>query len=107
MSKEEFFDRKAEIKTRVEMTASQPFKKLFGICKVASDSLKMVDELSRLHDRNIEKLPKTLVTVVKKLVESGILQETTTASGNKVFAYEEYPGIIGKDTQNFNMSVWH
>lgn len=32
------------------------------------------------------------------LVELGILQETTNAARNRVFAYEEYLGILRKDT---------
>ena len=40
----------------------------------------------------------TVATAVKKLVELGILQETTNASRNRVFAYEEYLGILRKDT---------
>ena len=99
----------------------------------ASDSLKSISRLSELHDKNIEKLPKTTrskdnlravfdyieqypiidikrtakeleisyntaATAVKKLVELGILQETTNAERNRVFAYEEYLGILRKDT---------
>ena len=40
----------------------------------------------------------TAATAVKKLVELGILQETTNAARNRVFAYEEYLGILRKDT---------
>ncbi len=40
----------------------------------------------------------TVATAVKKLVELGILQETTNATRNRVFAYEEYLGILRKDT---------
>ncbi len=40
----------------------------------------------------------TVSTAVKKLVELGILQETTNAARNRVFAYEEYLGILRKDT---------
>lgn len=40
----------------------------------------------------------TAATVVKKLVELGILQETTNKSRNRVFAYEEYLDILRKDT---------
>ena len=40
----------------------------------------------------------TVATAVKKLVELGILQETTNAARNRVFAYEEYLGILRKDT---------
>jgi Fic family protein len=40
----------------------------------------------------------TAATAVKKLVELGILKETTNAARNRVFAYEEYLGILRKDT---------
>lgn len=40
----------------------------------------------------------TVATAVKKLVELGILQETTNAARNRVFAYEEYLEILRKDT---------
>lgn len=40
----------------------------------------------------------TAATVVKKLVELGILQETTNRARNRVFAYEEYLDILRKDT---------
>ena len=40
----------------------------------------------------------TAAMVVKKLVELGILQETTNRARNRVFAYEEYLDILRKDT---------
>ena len=40
----------------------------------------------------------TVATAVKKLVELGILQETTNATRNRVFAYEAYLWILRKDT---------
>lgn len=40
----------------------------------------------------------TAATAVKKLVEFGILKETTNAARNRVFAYEEYLRILRKDT---------
>lgn len=40
----------------------------------------------------------TAASAVKKLVELGILQETTNAARNRVFAYEEYLAILRKDT---------
>lgn len=40
----------------------------------------------------------TAATAVKKLMELGILQETTNAARNRVFAYEEYLRILRKDT---------
>ena len=40
----------------------------------------------------------TVAAAVRKLVELGILQETTNAARNRVFAYEEYLAILRKDT---------
>lgn len=40
----------------------------------------------------------TVASAVKKLVELGILHETTNAARNRVFAYEEYLMILRKDT---------
>ena len=40
----------------------------------------------------------TVSAVVGKLVNAGILNETTNAARNRVFAYEEYLGILRKDT---------
>ena len=40
----------------------------------------------------------TVSTAVNKLVEIGILKETTNASRNRVFSYEEYLSILRKDT---------
>lgn len=40
----------------------------------------------------------TVSAAVGKLVQAGILNETTNAARNRVFAYEEYLGILRKDT---------
>ncbi len=40
----------------------------------------------------------TVSSVVDKLVQTGILKETTNASRNRVFSYEEYLNILRKDT---------
>ncbi|MDO5021216.1 MAG: Fic family protein [Lachnospiraceae bacterium] len=40
----------------------------------------------------------TVTAAVRKLVEFGILQETTNAARNRVFAYEAYLAILRKDT---------
>ena len=40
----------------------------------------------------------TASTAVKKLVELGVLHETTNASRNRVFAYQAYLDILRKDT---------
>lgn len=40
----------------------------------------------------------TTSSAVNKLIEAGILKETTNASRNRVFSYEEYLNILRKDT---------
>ena len=40
----------------------------------------------------------TVSAAVEKLVQAGILKETTNASRNRVFSYEEYLNILRKDT---------
>lgn len=40
----------------------------------------------------------TISAAVGKLVQSGVLKETTNASRNRVFSYEEYLNILRKDT---------
>ncbi len=51
-------------------------------------------------DEELEVSYNTAATAVKKLVElgMGILEETTNAARNRVFAYEEYLEILRKNT---------
>ena len=128
----EYYDRISEVRRSGNFEQWIRFF-LEAVSKAASDSLESISKLSDLHDKNLEKLPKTTrskdnlravfdyieqypiidikrtakeldisyntaATAVKKLVELGILQETTNASRNRVFAYEEYLGILRKDT---------
>ncbi len=128
----EYYDRISEVRRNGNFEQWIRFF-LEAVSKAASDSLEAIQQLSALHDRNIEKLPKTtrskdnlravfdyieqypiidikrtakklevsyntVATAVKKLVELGILQETTNAARNRVFAYEEYLRILRKDT---------
>ena len=128
----EYYDRISEVRRGGNFEQWIRFF-LEAVSKAASDSLEAICQLSALHDRNIEKLPKTtrskdnlravfdyieqypiidikktarelevsyntVATAVKKLVEIGILQETTNAARNRVFAYEEYLGIMRRDT---------
>lgn len=48
--------------------------------------------------KELEVSYNTVAAAVRKLVELGILQETTNAARNRVFAYEEYLVILRKDT---------
>lgn len=48
--------------------------------------------------KELEVSYNTVAAAVRKLVEIGILQETTNAARNRVFAYEEYLAILRKDT---------
>ena len=128
----EYYDRISEVRRSGNFEQWIRFF-LEAVSKAASDSLEAISQLSDLHDKNVEKLPKTsrskdnlravfdyieqypiidikrtakeleisyntVATAVKKLVELGILQETTNAARNRVFAYEEYLGVLRKDT---------
>ena len=128
----EYYDRISEVRRSGNFEQWIRFF-LEAVSKAASDSLESISKLSDLHDKNLEKLPKTtrskdnlravfdyieqypiinikrtakeldisyntVATAVKKLVELGILQEATNAARNRVFAYEEYLGILRKDT---------
>lgn len=128
----EYYDRISEVRRSGNYEQWIRFF-LEAVSKAASDSLQSISQLSVLHDKNIEKLPKTTrskdnlravfdyieqypiidikrtakeleisyntaATAVKRLVELGILQETTNSARNRVFAYEEYLGILRKDT---------
>lgn len=128
----EYYDRISEVRRTGNFEQWIRFF-LEAVSKAALDSLESICQLSALHDRNVEKLPKTtrkkdnlravfdyieqypiidikrtakelavsyntVSTAVKKLVELGILQETTNAARNRVFAYEEYLEILRKDT---------
>ena len=48
--------------------------------------------------KELEVSYNTVAAAVRKLVELGILQETTNAARIRVFAYEEYLAILRKDT---------
>lgn len=128
----EYYDRISEVRKTGNFEQWIRFF-LEAVSKAASDSLETIRQLSRLHDTNIEKLPKTtrskdnlravfdyieqypiidikrtakelavsyntVAAAVRKLVEAGILQETTNAARNRVFAYEAYLAILRKDT---------
>lgn len=128
----EYYDRISEVRRSGNYEQWIRFF-LEAVSKAASDSLQSISQLSVLHDKNIEKLPKTTrskdnlravfdyieqypiidikrtakeleisyntaATAVKRLVELGILQETTNSARNRVFKYEEYLGILRKDT---------
>ena len=128
----EYYDRISEVRRSGNFEQWIRFF-LEAVSKAASDSLASISKLSNLHDKNLEKLPKTsrskdnlravfdyieqypiidikrtakeleisyntASTAVKKLVELGILQETTNAARNRVFAYEAYLEILRKDT---------
>ncbi|MGN0715013.1 MAG: Fic family protein [Anaerovoracaceae bacterium] len=128
----EYYDRISEVRRSGNFEQWIKFF-LEAVSKAASDSLEAIRRLSDLHDKNVEKLPKTTrskdnlravfdyieqypiidikrtakelqisyntaAAAVKKLVELNILQETTNAARNRVFAYEEYLRILRKDT---------
>ena len=128
----EYYDRISEVRRSGNYEQWVAFF-LEAVSAAAKDSLVTIEALSELHEKNLEKLPKTnrkrdnlralfdyieqypiieikktsaalglsyntVSTAVKKLVELGILKETTNASRNRVFAYEEYLKVLRKDT---------
>ena len=128
----EYYDRISEVRRSGNYEQWIVFF-LEAVSAAAKDSLTTVENLSALHDRNIEKLPttnrrsdnvrrvfdyieqypiidikrtaadlevsyNTVSAAVVKLVQTGILRETTNAARNRVFAYEEYLNILRKDT---------
>ena len=128
----EYYDRISEVRRSGNYEQWIAFF-LEAVSAAAKDSLTTVENLSALHDRNIEKLPttnrrsdnvrrvfdyieqypiidikrtaadlevsyNTVSAAVVKLVQTGILGETTNAARNRVFAYEEYLNILRKDT---------
>ena len=128
----EYYDRISEVRRSGNYEQWIAFF-LEAVSAAAKDSLTTVENLSALHDRNIEKLPttnrrsdnvrrvfdyieqypiidikrtaadlevsyNTVSAAVVKLVQTGILRETTNAARNRVFAYEEYLSILRKDT---------
>ena len=128
----EYYDRISEVRRSGNYEQWIAFF-LEALSAAAKDSLTTVENLSALHDRNIEKLPttnrrsdnvrrvfdyieqypivdikrtaadlevsyNTVSAAVVKLVQTGILRETTNAARNRVFAYEEYLNILRKDT---------
>ena len=128
----EYYDRISEVRRNGNYEQWVAFF-LEAVSAAAKDSLKTIESLTDLHEKNLERLPKTtrkrdnlralfdyveqypiieikktseamkvsyntVSAAVKKLVELGILKETTNASRNRVFAYEEYLKILRKDT---------
>ncbi len=128
----EYYDRISEVRRNGNYEQWVIFF-LEAISEAAKDSLLTIEALAKLHDKNIEILPKTtrkkdnvrtlfnhieqypiidikktsialelsyntVSTAVNKLVGVGILKETTNASRNRVFVYEEYLSILRKDT---------
>lgn len=128
----EYYDRISEVRRNGNYEQWVTFF-LEAVSAAAKDSLLTIEALSKLHEKNIELLPKTtrkkdniralfdyieqypiidikktatalylsyntVSNAINKLVEIGILKETTNASRNRVFAYGEYLKILRKDT---------
>ena len=127
----EYYDRISEVRRSGNYEQWVLFF-LEAVSAAAKDSLETIEQLSALHDKNIQLLPKsnrkvdnvrnlfdyiekypiidikhtsealnisfnTTSTTIKKLIELGILVETTNSARNKVFAYSEYLDILKKD----------
>lgn len=128
----EYYDRMSEVRRSGNYEQWINFF-LEALYSATEDSLVTIRQLASLHNKNIEKLPKTnrskdnlrslfdymeqhpimdikrtaealhlsyntVAAGVRKLQGIGILIETTNASRNRVFVYEEYLQILRKDT---------
>lgn len=128
----EYYDRISEVRRNGNYEQWVSFF-LEAVSAAAKDSLLTIESLSKLHEKNIELLPKTtrkkdniralfdyieqypiidikktanaldlsyntVSNAINKLVEIGILKETTNASRNRVFSYGDYLKILRKDT---------
>lgn len=128
----EYYDRMSEVRRSGNYEQWINFF-LEALYSATEDSLVTIRQLASLHNKNIEKLPKTnrskdnlrrlfdymeqhpimdikrtaealhlsyntVAAGVRKMQGIGILIETTNASRNRVFVYEEYLQILRKDT---------
>ena len=128
----EYYDRITEVRQSGNYEQWVSFF-LEAVSSAAKDSMTTIEDLRDIHERNIERLPKTnrkndnvrrvfdyieqhpiidirktsealalsyntVSTAVNKLVQIGILKDTTNYSRNRVFVYEEYINIIKRDT---------
>ena len=128
----EYYDRITEVRQSGNYEQWVSFF-LEAVSSAAKDSMTTIEELRDIHERNIERLPKTnrkndnvrrvfdyieqhpiidirktsealalsyntVSTAVNKLIQIGILKDTTNYSRNRVFVYEEYINIIKRDT---------
>lgn len=128
----EYYDRISEVRRSGNYEQWVRFF-LEAVSSAATDAVESIEHLSKLHDQNIAKLPKsnrskdnirilfdyleqhpiidikrtatalgvsynTISSAVKKLIEIGILKETTNAARNRVFAYVSYLAILRRDT---------
>ncbi len=128
----EYYDRISEVRRSGNYEQWVRFF-LEAVGSAAEDAAQSVEKLSKLHNKNISKLPKsnrkkdnvrilfdyieqhpiidikqtaenlkvsynTVAAAVKRLIEMGVLIETTNRSRNRVFVYEEYLEILRKDT---------
>lgn len=129
----EYYDRISEVRRTGNYEQWVSFF-LEVVSYAAKDAIESIEKIRKLHEINVEKLPKTnrkkdnlkilfdyiekspIIAVkntaealgvsyntvnnaIKKLVELGILKETTNSMRNKVYVYEEYLEILRKDTQ--------
>ncbi len=128
----EYYDRLTEVRIKGNFEQWIKFF-LLAINESALDAIQTIDELVKLHNRNIEivkntgRAAKTIIKVfnylegcpiidigktseelgfsfnaisnaVDKLIQLNILKQTENVQRNRVFAYEEYLGILRKDT---------
>ncbi|MCM1532722.1 MAG: Fic family protein [Ruminococcus flavefaciens] len=128
----EYYDRMTEVRTKGNYEQWINFF-LQALLESAEDAIATIDELTKLHDTNVEQISamgrasknvmsvfqyleanpiieikktaeaigisfNTVSSVVTRLVDAGILTQTTNATRNRTFAYEAYLGILRKGT---------
>ena len=129
----EYYDRITEVRKSGNYEQWVNFF-LEAVSVAAKDSLRTIEELSALHEKNLNRLPKTsrkndnverlfyyieqfpiidirktseklelsyntVSTAVKKLIQTGILEESTNYARNRVFVYKDYLDILRRDTE--------
>ena len=129
----EYYDRITEVRRNGNYEQWVNFF-LEAVSSAAKDSLRTIEELSSLHEKNLKRLPvtsrkndnvkrvfeyieeypiidikkaaaalelsyNTVSSIVRKLVDEGILKDTTNNARNRVFVYEEYLEILKRDTE--------
>ncbi|MCD8363804.1 MAG: Fic family protein [Lachnospiraceae bacterium] len=128
----EYYDRMTEVRSKGNYEQWIQFF-LQALTESAADAISTIDELTTLHDKNVETISQmgrasknvmlvfhymesnpiieiqktsealgiaynTTASAVNRLIDAGILVQTTNASRNRTFAYEAYLAVLRKGT---------